>query len=302
MDAPGQGWYFSTVPRRIEFHRTKYGRELLVDAAYVRTMPTFVRTAEPHALAFHDILLVTRGRGRLRLDGEEYRLGPGSVLFSRPGEVRELHVPGLDGACLFFTSEFITSFFSDGRFLDQFTYFRPGRPRAVLPLGAAERRSFLRRFAVMQAEIAGREEDAADALRAELYELLVLLNRWYAARHGRGIPAPAGAAVERFCALVERDFARRHRVREYAREVGVSPNHLNALCRRQLKQTASARVRARLALEARRLLLYSTLTVAEIAFGLGFADPAYFARFFRREAGQAPARYRRLRGRRPRGA
>jgi AraC-like DNA-binding protein len=309
MDGAAERWYFSTMrrrgrprppraPRRIEFHRTKYGRELLVDAAFVRQMPLFIRTAQPHALAFHDVLLVTRGRGRFHLDGESYRVAPGTVVFSRPGELRRLDVAGLDGACLFFTEEFVTAFFRDARFLDQFPYFRPGRRSAALVLGPSERRLFLRRFAVMQAEIASLKEDAPDALRAELYELLVLLGRWYAARHGRAPLAAPGGVVERFCALVERDYARRHRVADYADALGVSPNHLNALCRRQIRQTAGARVRARLALEARRLLLHGSLGVAEIAFRLGFADPAYFARFFRREVGRPPARYR-AEGRRP---
>jgi AraC family transcriptional activator of pobA len=98
--------------------------------------------------------------------------------------------------------------------------------------------------------------------------------------------------VQRFQGLVERDFARRHRVSDYASALGLTPGHLNALCRTQLRQTASACIHGRQVLEAKRLLLYSDLTVAEVADRLGFGDPAYFSRFFRREAGSAPAAYR----------
>ncbi|MET0366097.1 MAG: helix-turn-helix domain-containing protein, partial [Sphingobium sp.] len=45
-------------------------------------------------------------------------------------------------------------------------------------------------------------------------------------------------------------------------------------------------------LEARRSLLYSNLSVAEIAFSVGFADPAYFSRFFQRNMGVSPRQYR----------
>jgi AraC family transcriptional regulator, transcriptional activator of pobA len=295
MDGPRHRWYFSTVrqARVVPFHRTKYGTELLVDAAWVRDMPTFIRaTFEPHALSFHDILLVTRGRGRIELDGAEYPIAPGTAVFSRPGEVRRWSVKGLDGACLFFTEEFLASFFSDGRFLDRFAFFRGDRPSAAIRLGRREQRLFLQRFAAMQREIASMREDAQHALRAVLYEVLVLLNRWYAARHPGASASRVGSLVERFQALVERDHARCHRVSEYAAALGVSPGHLNALCRRQLAQSASARIHARLALEARRLLLYTDLNVAEVADRLGFSDPAYFSRFFRRQAGEAPARYR----------
>lgn len=302
MDASAKGWYFSPVPartrgtivpRRIDFHRTKYGPELLVDAAFVHQMPTFIRnTSEPHVLTFHDILLVTRGRGLFRIDGETHQVAPGVVLFSRPGEVRQWDVAGLDGACLFFREEFLATFFSDPRFLEALAFFRARRPSAALRLPPPERSTFLERFRRMQAEVVSLRADAPHALRAVLYEILVLLGRRYVADHGES-PRAAPSPVERFRALVERDFASRHRVRDYAAELGLSPGHLNALCRRELDRSAGACVRARLALEATRLLLYSDRTVADIGEGLGFPDPAYFARFFRRETGQAPIQYRR---------
>ena len=55
--------------QRVDFHRTKYGPEILIDIAWVHEMPTFILTT-PHWLAFYDILLVTRGRGWFSLDGE----------------------------------------------------------------------------------------------------------------------------------------------------------------------------------------------------------------------------------------
>src|SRR5262249_19001807 len=104
--------------------------------------------------------------------------------------------------------------------------------------------------------------------------------------------APASPLVERFRRLVERDYARRHRLADYANELGVSPGHLSALCRSALRESAGRVVRRRIALEARRLLAHSQLTAAQVGFALGFEDPAYFARFFRRETGRAPSAYR----------
>jgi AraC-like DNA-binding protein len=301
MDAPSPGWYFSTMPRTrpgpwtphaVEFHRTKYGRELLIDAAFVRAMPTFLDVPNPHLLRFHDILLVTSGRGTFTLDAEPCRVAPGVVLFTRPGELRAWNVSGLDGACLFFTQEFVAETLADARFLDRLDCFRPGRPSAALVLGAAERRVFLARFGAMQREIRTLRADAPDALRAVLYELLILLNRWYIERHGERPQQEPTTLVERFVDLVERDHARRHRVADYASELGVSPGHLSALCRAARRESASRILRQRLTLEARRLLVHSDLSAAQVGFRLGFEDPAYFARFFRREAGRPPTAFR----------
>lgn len=224
MDEPPLGWYFSTMrhgprsvrwtPRAVEFHRTKYGRELLVDAAFIREMPSFLGVTAPHVLRFHDILLVTRGCGTFNLDGERCRVAPGVLLFTRPGEVRSWDVSGLDGACLFFTEEFAAATLADARFLDGLAFFHQGRPSAALTIAPAERRAFLVRFRAMQKEIRALRDDASHALRAVLYELLVLLNRWYSERHGGVRRTRPNATVERFQGLVDRDHARRHRVAE----------------------------------------------------------------------------------------
>lgn len=300
MDGSWACWYFSTVRKRprtrglaqVEFLRTKYGRELLVDAGYVSGYAGFDHGGRPHVLGFHDILLITRGRGRLAVDTEEHAVHPGVVFFTRPGEPRRWKVRRLDGACVFFTEAFIVEAFSDPRFVERLAYFRPDRPSAALALSRPERRLYLDRFAVMRREITALRDDASHALRAVLYDLLVQLNRLYVARHGVPRAAAPCSLVERFQALVERDFRHRQRVTEYARALGVSPGHLSALCREHLGRGAGATIRRRVTLEAQRLLLYGDLTAAEIAHRLGFEDPSYFTRFFRREAGTGPTAFR----------
>jgi AraC family transcriptional regulator, transcriptional activator of pobA len=299
MDESRHCWYFSTVrpsarpgaPSRVEFLRTKYGRELLVDAGYVAGYRGFDKAGQPHRLGFHDILLITRGRGRLVLDTEEHEVAPGALFFTRPDEVRRWDAADLDGACVFFAEDFIAEAFADPRFLERLTYFRPDRPTGALVLTRAERRAYLARFAVMRREIATLRDDASHALRAVLYDLLVLLNRLYVSRHGEA-PPPPKALLERFQASVDRNFRRQHRVAAYAGELGVSSGHLSTLCRDELGASAGQKIRRRITLEAQRLLLYTDLTAAEIAHRLGFEDPSYFARFYRRETGRAPIAFR----------
>jgi AraC family transcriptional activator of pobA len=44
--------------------------------------------------------------------------------------------------------------------------------------------------------------------------------------------------------------------------------------------------------EARRNLAYTNLSIASIAYTLGFTDPAYFSRVFTRDAGISPKAFR----------
>jgi AraC-like DNA-binding protein len=287
-----------TTPRGVpvvRFRRTKYGRELDVDAARLSDLPGFTPIARPHALDFYDILLVTHGRGALWIDDVRAAVAPGVVLFTRPGAIRRWEVRGVDGACLFFTPQFIHDVFADARFLDQLAYFAPGRPSAALRLHDRERTEFLARFRAMTAEVGALSDDAPHLLRAVLYDLLIRLNRWYVRRFGDGARTRPPAAVERFAAAVERDFAAEHRVAAYAGRVGLTPGHLNVLCRRHLGRSASRVIRDRLLLEAKRRLLHGDRPVFVVASELGFADAAYFGRFFRRETGETPRAFRRRR-------
>lgn len=97
-------------------------------------------------------------------------------------------------------------------------------------------------------------------------------------------------------ALLEAHFLEHWPMARYARTLGLTESRLNRLCERQSGRSAFALAQERLALEARRRLIYIALPVAQIARELGFRDPAYFSRFFRRHAGMPPDRYRRQHG------
>lgn len=104
--------------------------------------------------------------------------------------------------------------------------------------------------------------------------------------------ARASSHLSRFLAEVERRFREHLPLVHYAQHVGISTAHLNALCRAQAGRSALAMIHARLALEARRELVYTAMTIREVSDALGFADPAYFTRFFRRATGVSPREFR----------
>jgi AraC family transcriptional activator of pobA len=124
--------------------------------------------------------------------------------------------------------------------------------------------------------------------------LLVLLGREAAAGVGPGLgtTAPA-AAFAHFRELVESHFVLHRPVAWFAARVGVTETTLNRLCRRQAGRTAFDLVQQRLLLEARRKLVYTAMPVSQLAYALGFSDPAYFCRFFSRRTGMAPTTFRR---------
>jgi AraC family transcriptional activator of pobA len=78
----------------------------------------------------------------------------------------------------------------------------------------------------------------------------------------------------------------------YAERLGISPTHLNRLCRLHFGESVQALVDRKLVSAARRELVFSPFPAKAVAFSLGFSDPAYFSRFFRKKTGMTPGRFR----------
>jgi AraC family transcriptional activator of pobA len=81
-------------------------------------------------------------------------------------------------------------------------------------------------------------------------------------------------------------------VARYADRLGLSPERLNRLVRAEVGRSALQAVHDRLVRAACRRLAYVPAPISQIAFHLGFDDPAYFCRFFKRQTGASPSRWR----------
>lgn len=61
-----------------------------------------------------------------------------------------------------------------------------------------------------------------------------------------------------------------------------------------LKKSATELIAETLTLEAKVLLYQPSISISEISFVIGFEDPSYFGRFFKKQTGQTPTEYRRI--------
>lgn len=136
------------------------------------------------------------------------------------------------------------------------------------------------------------------AMRAHITLLQVALHR------ARSQPAASEAGegraryhVSAFRQLVDQKFRETRRIADYAEVLGISQTHLSRVCRQVLGVSALAVIERRIALEARRQLLFSTLAIKQIGAELGYDDPAYFTRMLKRVLGVAPLTLRKRDGR-----
>lgn len=97
----------------------------------------------------------------------------------------------------------------------------------------------------------------------------------------------------RFRAEVEQRYKLQWQVGQYADVLRVTPTRLNRLCVKLSGKSAFDIIQDRLMLEACRKLTYLPAGIATIAYELGFQDPAYFSRLFKKRMGVTPKGFRR---------
>jgi AraC-like DNA-binding protein len=200
---------------------------------------------------------------------------------------------------------FSESFFNLGcenkRFLHSLPFFQlDGIP--MLTLSQSQTDYYLTLFRLMQDEYHQGNEFSKDVLRTQLQ---LILHKANAQLRMEGELSDSGnhhgmRLVKAFKALYMRDFHAfgqgkeliLKKVAAYANELGVSQNHLNDTIKLVTGRSAGQLIRHQLTTHATMCLMHADKSISEIAFALGFDDPAYFARFYKTQTGKSPSEFR----------
>lgn len=255
------------------------------------TIGPLSRAAFPHRHTFYELVLVTDGVGSHFIDFVGHRLGPPQLGFITPGQVHYWHeAVGLQGVVLLFTDAFLLAHPGD-RDLWHLLARRPWR--SLTGAGAAEFGALL---TAMRQEYRQQDKNFGTVLQAYLHLLLLCAGRLPGGESPPGPTDRAAAVTGEFTRLVAASARTDCAVSGYADRLGVSIGYLSEVVKQVTGNTPGQLIRAARVLEARRFLGGTDLTVSQVARELGFADPAYFCRFFRRETGTTPGDYRRSTG------
>lgn len=137
------------------------------------------------------------------------------------------------------------------------------------------------------------ESGQASMIAAYLKVLFILLHRNLESKQVTTLHQDTKITqYERFMALLEDHYLEHWAVDQYARTMGLSNGRLNRLCQRYSGKNTLQIIHERLLTETKRQLIYTQLSAKEIAYKLGFKDPGYFSRFFNRQCGIAPGKFR----------
>ncbi|MBW6439421.1 AraC family transcriptional regulator [Actinoplanes hulinensis] len=238
-------------------------------------------------LRCHALVLTTTGPLLAEIDFAEHLCGPGTLLWIRPGQAARFSRPG-DG------DDPLTIVFRPGLFgPEELPGLSPDDPSGparepLTPPGPAVFRDV---FAHLAADAAGPPGPVAAALLR--HELAALLLRIATLDPGSALRAHVESRTfERFRRRLEERFPHTRRVEDYAAELGCSVRTLTRASLALTGRTAKQVVDDRVALQARRMLAATSMSVAEVGRGLGFGEPTNFGRFFHRETGLSPGQFR----------
>jgi AraC-like DNA-binding protein len=250
------------------------------------------RRLRPHYHDFYQVMLL-RGRGAVLYDSCEATVSGLTLFFPSPGQVHTVRLrKGFDGVAVSFTQGFFDHRSAPPSALFELPfYFATGTP-PLLSIPRRDPSEIAGVFDEILREHEADEVNAAEALRAWLRILFARILRLPGLDDSVVSPTRKSILVRRFHLAVEGGFRDERSLADYARDLGVTANHLNDVMRAETGRSAGSIVRQRRLLDAQRLLLHSDLSVSEVGYQTGFPDPSYFGRFFRRETGRTPAEFR----------
>ncbi|MEV7092021.1 AraC family transcriptional regulator [Amycolatopsis sp. NPDC051045] len=248
------------------------------------TIGPLSRAEFPHRHTFHELVHVTGGTGAHVVDTARWPLRPPHLGVIAPGQVHQwAGIRDLTGHVVLFTDDFLLDHPADRELLRRLSE----RPWLRLDDHADAR--ITRVIADLEDEYRRGGDGAESVLRALVHVLVVRAGRLL----GPPSSAPAGAVAAEFVRLAGRPEPGLWSVRAHADRLGVTPGHLTEAVKAATGRTAAQLLREARTREAQRFLLRTDLTVRQVASRVGFTDPAYFCRFFRRETGLSPGDFRR---------
>lgn len=240
--------------------------------------------------SFFQLFLLTAGSGEIVGVDDVRRFEAPCVLFIPAGAVHGFRFSReIDGLVVTALGDRLASIAASDRRIATFA-----AATRVVPLERTNENTHLLVESVrrLHDELHGRAPGRLLLLEPLMTGAIVALVRAGTTASDGGENSDARDRIETLGTLIAAHFREHRPVAFYAQAIGVSPAHLNRLARTATGLSVQGLVARHLMEAARRDLIFTPTPVHAVAYSLGFADPAYFNRFFRHHAGQTPGAFR----------
>lgn len=251
---------------------------------------------QAHIHTFYQIIWFQQGAGVHYVDFKEYPITDNTLFFISPGQIHYFDDNNSSkGIIIHFNESFLSDEgSSENVFLkyNVFNAFDAVPYYKIMPKDS-------QRLEYIAEEMKLEKENIKAFAHKDYLKYLVKMFLIYVQRtgeRGTGIPLcinnSSNRTFVRFRQILEHHYRQMHTVKEYASHLNVSTKTLTNCVYESSHSTPLKIINERIILEAKRQLLHSDLKIKEIGFYLGFEDPSYFVKFFKRQTGYLPAEFR----------
>ncbi len=247
---------------------------------------------DPHKHTFYEILWFDEGVSSQVIDYQEYVIEPNTFFFISPNQLHhfEEYQP-LKGGSVFFTEDFFLLQQQDKEKLFEITFLDNFYARPFLKPDEAVYREIRATIDFLIAE-KRRSDSSQTILQSLLHILLAQIQRAFDNENKGFSNKKYIITYKKLKNLIDLHYKEGLTASDYAERLFITQHHLNLIAKQITGKTTSELIRARVILEAKRLLTFSDYSVSEIASELGFFDLSYFAKVFKVEENCSPLAFK----------
>ena len=254
-------------------------------------------TTVAHRHNYYEMFLFEKGRGTHEIDFNDIEIQSPCIHFVSPGQIHKVSRDlKSSGYVVLFSREFYYLNLENRDSLFNMPFLNNNHPAPSINLNANDFLHFKAIITMAEEEYKSEHTQKDSILRSYINIILQKSKTLFLEQESdlNFHKSASGALVSSFKILLEQKFRELHQVQDYAFALHCTPEHLNQTLKTHYGHSASDMILRRIILEARRLLMYSDLSNKEIAYWLGYEDPSYFSRIFKRKTECTPNMFREM--------
>ena len=274
------------------YHNLQYNDGEIYFADNITSIPGLMKQFKVNFIAY---VIVTEGRLSLNMNGVNYQLDRNCSLFVDRKVVIEnvKHTENFSCVICAMSTDMGFAFFNKS--LTQSIMHIMANP--VIQMDQAEVDLMMKYYELLVFKMDHEEmnfgrETVRDIIRCFAYDLLSNINRHLDADNDGDMLRQGDRIYRRFMFLLAENTNVNRSVKSYADELCVSPKYLTSVCRRHSDHTASELIATSIVSRIKQLLLYSDLSIKEVAAEMGFDNLSFFGKYVRKHLGLSPNNYR----------
>jgi AraC family transcriptional regulator, transcriptional activator of pobA len=264
---------------------------------FERLLSVYPILKKDHTHDFYSLLFFKTGEGTITVNNNSYSVKPNTVSLISPCQIHSFEgADKMEGTLIFFHQDFYVEEFSFLRLLNLFSCTTKLTGEACNPCFYLTERDFNKISGIVDSieseyDSFTPSNNSATIIRSLLNILLLRLSEWENLRTETNNQSDT-VLIHELSRLVDSYFIKEHNVSFYTSAFNISEKHLNDICHRHFNSGLKKLLKDRLLQEARKLLLYSELSVSEISYKLNFEDNSYFNKVFKQETHLTPKKFR----------